>query len=89
MIFVLFNFLQYLFIFESCSYEFSGWKPLHIAVFQEMEVKDKTNDEVEKNKKVGNEKDAKSVTEKGPLMVVCPLYVKYDRYGQYVFQITI
>ena len=81
--FVLFNFLQYLFIFESCYYEFSGWKPLHIAVFQEMEVKDKTNDEV------GNEKDAKSVTEKGPLMVVCPLYVKYDRYGQYVFQITI
>ena len=54
-----------------------------------MEVKDKTNDEVEKNKKVGNERDAKSVTEKGPLMVVCPLYVKYDRYGQYVFQITI
>ena len=45
-----------------------------------MEIKDEINNDVEKNKKVSNDKAVKkTVTEKGPLMVVCPLYVKYDR----------
>ena len=56
---------------------FLGWKALHIAVFETKTKKDEKKDE-----KKGGKVEKEVVVEggvRGPLMAVCPLYVKYNR----------
>ena len=62
-----------------------GWRALHIAVFEikgEIEIEKKAEDKANDNK--GSGKDVNKVYEKGPLMAVCPLYVKYNRWEKKV-----
>ena len=70
----------------------TGWKPLHIAVF-ETKTEDKVipvNQKEDKNKEERKEKGKEEEEEgsrrnpdgtmRGVLVAVCPLYVKYNRY---------
>ena len=80
-----------------CTYsDVTGWKPLHIAVF-ETKVEDKViplnqqekKDKEERKQKGKGKEEEEEVegsrrnpdgTMRGVLVAVCPLYVKYNRY---------
>ena len=80
-----------------CTYSHvTGWKPLHIAVFETktdnkvipVNQKEDNNKEERKDKGKGNGKEEEEEgsrrnpdgTMRGVLVAVCPLYVKYNRY---------
>ena len=63
-------------VFTVFCFCFSGWKALHIAVFETFS--EKGNIDGVKDDKAESVKNADG-TVRGNLMAVCPLYVKYNR----------